>query len=643
MKKQIISLLLVMCIVCTVLPATVYAAEIVASGTCGDQLTWTLDAVGTLTISGTGAMDDFGTADIPWRNYQSTISQIKIGNGVTSIGKYAFYSCNYIISVVIPNNVKSIGSYAFYSCDGLTKITIGNNVVQIGESAFAYCESLASVNLSKNLTTLDDEAFAHCSSLREISIPSTLSQMGSKVFWDCTSLVDVTIESGVSIIGPYTFANCKNLKSIAIPSSVSKIGNYAFSDCANLQDLTFAEGVSAIGEYSFSNCDNLNWVVIPRSLHAIPKSAFSSCSQLKYVSIPVGVDSIAKWAFSYCEHLTDVFYEGNIPDWNNIAIATENNDLLNADIHYNTYPWPVLRLSGSSRSETAFKAAEELKEVLGVNKFDTIILASGDNFADALAGSYLAAVKSAPILLYRKNAIAENATYIRENLAYHGTVYILGGTASVSQEMEDALSGLTVKRLYGSSRFDTNLAILREAGISGDEILVATGWNFADCLSASATGKPILLVNSSTNKLTNSQIKYLRSLTGVKFTIIGGSASVSIKLATELAAYGMVDRVYGATREETSVKVAERYFGFSYYALVAYSRNFPDGLCGGPLAYALNSPLLLTNVKQEAPAAAYVADNGIPMGIILGGTASIADATVRTIFAMDAEDIITVK
>ena len=303
----------------------------------------------------------------------------------------------------------------------------------------------------------------------------------------------------------------------------------------------------------------------------------------------------------------------------------------------------VTRLSGSSRSETAFKAAEELKEVLGVEEFETIILASGDNFADALAGSYLAAVKNAPILLYRKTALAENAAYISENLAQGGTVYILGGTASVSQEMEDALSGLNVKRLAGASRFDTNLEILKEAEISGNEILVATGWNFADCLSASATGKPILLVNSSTNKLTDSQIEYLSGLTGVQITIIGGTASVSEKLAGDLAAYGTVDRVSGATREETSVKVAERYFDSPDYALVAYSRNFPDGLCGGPLAYALNSPLLLTNVKQEAPATAYVADNGITKGIILGGTASIADATVRTVFGLEKAQTIIVK
>ena len=303
----------------------------------------------------------------------------------------------------------------------------------------------------------------------------------------------------------------------------------------------------------------------------------------------------------------------------------------------------IVRISGNTRSETAFKAANELKEVLGIEKFDSIIIASGDNFADALAGSYLAAVKGAPILLYRSSALAENVAYITENLAAGGTVYILGGTASVDQNFEDQLTGLNVERLSGPSRFDTNLVILKEGNVTGGEILVATGWNFADCLSASATGKPILLVNSSTNKLTDSQIEYLSSLTDAKFTIIGGTASVSEELETALKAYGDVDRVSGATREETSVKVAERYFSDPDRVVVAYSRNFPDGLCAGPLAYAMGAPLLLTNAGAEAAAKTYVETNGITKGLILGGTASVSDETVRTIFQMAEADEIVVK
>mgnify|MGYP003317666337 FL=1 len=98
------------------------------------------------------------------------------------------------------------------------------------------------------------------------------------------------------------------------------------------------------------------------------------------------------------------------------------------------------------------------------------------------------------------------------------------------------------------------------------------------------------------------------------------------------AIVGDADRVSGNTREETSVKVAKRYFSVPDYAVVAYSRNFPDGLCGGPLAHALKSPLLLVNTKQEAPAADYIASQGITQGFILGGTAAVSEDSARIVF-----------
>lgn len=292
----------------------------------------------------------------------------------------------------------------------------------------------------------------------------------------------------------------------------------------------------------------------------------------------------------------------------------------------------VYRISGENRCATAYAVADELKAVLGLERFDVVIIASGDNFADALAGSCLAAEKNAPILLYRAGFADDNLAYIQENMAPGGTVYILGGTASVPQEMEDVLEGFSVKRLYGDSRFDTNLEILREVGVTGGRILVATGYEFADSLSASATGLPILMLNNRSGALTKEQAEYLGSLENVSFTIVGGTASVSEELAQALAEYGSVDRVCGAGRELTSVAVAEQYFSEPDRILVAYSRNFPDGLCGGPLAHALGAPLLLVNAGAEGPAADYVEKYSIAKGAILGGTATVSEATAELVF-----------
>ena len=315
----------------------------------------------------------------------------------------------------------------------------------------------------------------------------------------------------------------------------------------------------------------------------------------------------------------------------------------------------VQRISGADRIETALAVAKELKVALGVEKFDSIILAAGGSgsdqtkFADALSGSYLASAKKAPILLYTKGELSsKNIAFIEENLSDNGTIYLLGGNVSIPAEVEDSLnaSGYTTKRLGGADRYQTNLIILDEAGISSaDEILVAGGQAFADSLSASATGLPIMLVNGTKTSLTNAQIEFLQSLNGKKVTILGGAAAVSADLeaAIEAAIGGEADRIYGDTREHTSAKIAKRYFSDAEFALIAYSKMYPDGLAGGVLANALHAPLLLTKAGSESIANDYIAETGIEAGYVLGGTAVMTDDTARAVFGLDEDAVISQK
>ncbi len=310
----------------------------------------------------------------------------------------------------------------------------------------------------------------------------------------------------------------------------------------------------------------------------------------------------------------------------------------------------VVRLAGSHRWNTALKVADEMKANLDVEKFDAIIIASGNGFADALAGSYLSTVKSAPILLSWGNGgkfeylDTDNIDYIKANLAEGGTVYLLGGTSAVPELYETELSDYEVKRLGGKDRFETNLLILEEAGVAaGSEILVCTSTNFADSLSASATGKPILLVFNEKGILYGDQPEYLAGLENCTFTVIGGESAVSEELAAAIGEYGDVERLAGGNRFETSVLVAEKYFEAPETAVLAYAWNYPDGLCGGALAYSMNAPLILTMTKYESEAVEYATNEGITAGIVLGGDSLISDAAVRAIFAMDAEAEIVVK
>ena len=294
----------------------------------------------------------------------------------------------------------------------------------------------------------------------------------------------------------------------------------------------------------------------------------------------------------------------------------------------------VYRVFGANRYETSKGIADMLAEVNGTDKFTSVIVASGTNFPDALAGSYLAAVTGAPILLTAANRSID-MTWFRENVAQDAQVYILGGTAVVSENTEKQLKDYQVERLAGATRYETNLLILKKAmslGGSTKDLLVSTGSNFADSLSASATGKAILLVG---NTLNSEQKSFLASSSWENIYILGGTGAVAAGIEGQLAAYGPVTRISGKDRYETSVQIAECFFPEADSAILAYAKNFPDGLCGGPLAYSMDAPLILTQTGKEALPAGYTANTGIDSGAVLGGEGLISNASVKKIFGTD--------
>ncbi|MBQ1484300.1 MAG: cell wall-binding repeat-containing protein [Eubacterium sp.] len=298
----------------------------------------------------------------------------------------------------------------------------------------------------------------------------------------------------------------------------------------------------------------------------------------------------------------------------------------------------VTRIYGDTRFETSLEVADAYKEKLGYETFDSVILAYGRNYADALAGSYLSCMADAPILLVddRQDHIDAVQAYIKENLTPSGTIYMLGGEAVVSDKTVAGLDGYQKVRLGGKNRYETNLAILKEAAQyadegAGTEILVASGLGFADSLSAAAAGRPILLVK---NALTDEQKEYLASLEGdKKIYIIGGTGAVSDAMMNEVKAYGETERIDGSNRYETSVNVARKFFDKPTKFVLAYGQDFPDGLCGGALAYAMGGPLVLTADGKTANAAKYASACHINTAAVLGGPALISSIAIEEIFA----------
>lgn len=290
-----------------------------------------------------------------------------------------------------------------------------------------------------------------------------------------------------------------------------------------------------------------------------------------------------------------------------------------------------LRVYGDSRYDTAVDAADAMKKSLGIDKFENIIVADGRNYPDALTGSYLAKVKDAPILLVNDGSASMIREYIKQNLKSGGTVYILGGTGAVSGSFEKSVrnTGASVKRLAGKSRYDTNISILKEAGVTKGDLLICSGGGFADSLSASAAGLPILLTGDTVSP---EQKAYLNSLSIDKIYIIGGTGAVKESVEDTAKRYGTVERLAGKSRYDTSEAVAKKFFsGKASAAVIAYGQNFPDGLAGGPLAMTLDAPLLLAENGAYSQAAGFVEKEGIKKGIVMGGRSLISDSVFNRI------------
>ena len=294
-------------------------AEIIRSGTCGDNLTWMLDDSGTLTISGKGAM-----TTIPWRgSFSSQIKTVVINDGVTSIMETAFAGCTGLTKVTIPDCVTSIGEYAFDSCKGLTKVTIPGRVTGIEKAAFAGCTGLTSVTIENGVTSIGNNVFAGCTGLTTVTIPGSVKSIGNEAFYCCAGLTTVTISDGVTSIGDGAFFGCTGLTKVTIPGSVTSIEKAAFAGCTGLTNLTvdadnpayFSAGNCIIEKGSKTLVVGCKNSVLPGdgSVTSIGDLAFFCCTGLTTLTIPDCVTSIGTQVFLYCTGLMELTVDADNP------------------------------------------------------------------------------------------------------------------------------------------------------------------------------------------------------------------------------------------------------------------------------------------------------------------------------------------
>lgn len=326
--------------------------SIVASGECGEQITWKLDSEGMLTIGGEGDIPQFKT---PWFDYKNDIKSIVIEEGVTNIVWGVFYNYRNVTSVTIPASVSDISYYAFPGCSSLTALhvdpdnaeytsvdgvlytkdktklvkypdnkegteyVIPASVEFIEFNAFLGCNNLSAINVEAGNTEYASEdgvlfskskerliRYPVNKSETEYVVPDGVEWLASDAFYDNDHLTAITLPDSMAWIGADAFFNCQGLTSIAIPEGVQSIENSAFQRCENLTTVTIHGSIKRIESSVFAGCKSLTAITLPETVESIGFSAFEGCKSLTSINIPDTVTSIEYRAFYGCESLTSI-------------------------------------------------------------------------------------------------------------------------------------------------------------------------------------------------------------------------------------------------------------------------------------------------------------------------------------------------
>ena len=214
--------------------------------------------------------------------YCNMLQKVEVGNGVTSIGDYAFYNCCSLASITIPDGVTSIGANAFNTCYSLASLVISDSVTSIFGRAFYNCFSLSGIVIPNSVTSIGGSAFYYCYALASITIPNSVTSISESALQYCYALASITIPNSVTSIYANTFYNCFSLSGIVIPNSITGIGKSAFSGCRSLESIVIPDGVTSIGDSKLQGCYSLASITIPDGVTSIGRLAFADCFGVKF-------------------------------------------------------------------------------------------------------------------------------------------------------------------------------------------------------------------------------------------------------------------------------------------------------------------------------------------------------------------------
>lgn len=313
--------------------------------------------------------------------YNGTDATVRVpstlaGYKVTSLGEFAFYNCETLVSITIPDSITNIDDSALNNCAELSEIkidsnnkfydsrencnaiiesktntlisgcmntTIPNSVVTINDGAFVGCINLTSITIPEGTTSIGGAAFIWCENLKSITVSDTVTNIEKDVFAHCINLSEIKVDSNNKVYDSRN--NCNGIiktetnellfgcMNTIIPDDVTSIADGAFSYCENLTSITIPSSVTSIGKSAFSCCYNLTSISIPDRVTHIGDYAFFACEALTSVTIPQNVKNIGYSIFSRCNSLSEIIVDNNNEVYDsrndcNAIIDTKSNTLI---------------------------------------------------------------------------------------------------------------------------------------------------------------------------------------------------------------------------------------------------------------------------------------------------------------------------
>lgn len=297
--RKVLAIIMAVAMCFSMFSHTAFAnATTVAEGTAGESVTWVLTDDGVLTINGTGEMDTEWYAP-PWKEYNESITEVVVEEGITKISDTAFCYAENLVTVSIPSTLTYVSGWAFYVNYALEEINVA-------EANTAY-KSIDGILFTEDEKTL-------------VAYPAN------------KACEEYTIPASVTTIGEMAFTQCAAVDKVIVPDTVTTLAKFAF-EYSQIKEVEIGNGVT---EYSFK-CfaySRVEKMIIPDSVETISEHAFASTDYLNTLIIGSGVKNIDKDILTNADELTAIHYKGTQEDWDTISIHEENEDLNSKELHF---------------------------------------------------------------------------------------------------------------------------------------------------------------------------------------------------------------------------------------------------------------------------------------------------------------------